>query len=474
MKKPDAWVYWPVISLMLLASPPARTSPLTLSAYMEQVNANHKGIHSARAFARGSELRSETPDLLFAPYLFGEAGAMADKRETANPSFQGTRTDAVQWQVGLKQRTPLGLSATVGWAQSHTMIHEAPLIAPTDFWVSSPFVEFSFPLWRNLLGAEWRAQRSGLAAADLAGKHAENFRAASLEAEAETAYWRLSLARESMGLQTEILTRAQRLVDWAERRAKLQLGDESDLLQALSVREVRRMDLKSMESDLLSAARGFNAARGLDSERVREVLSPVSAQTLLTMALPERKGPRLDTLAAAQQLAASHAKARTQREELKPSLDFFGSYSWNGRDGSRSSAWNEAQKSRNSYSAVGLRFTSPLFFGTLADGRRGAREQAASAELAWERKKFEEARDWSDLVTRVEQARFRLEHALRIERAQEKKYDNEQRRLLRGRTTTYQTLVFEQDYTQSQLLRLKTEGELLQLISQMKLFRGEE
>mgnify|MGYP001046760359 CR=1 FL=1 len=45
-------------------------------------------------------------------------------------------------------------------------------------------------------------------------------------------------------------------------------------------------------------------------------------------------------------------------------------------------------------------------------------------------------------------------------------------RLLRGRTTTFQALNFEQDYASAQLLRLRTQAEVLQLTAQLNAFRS--
>ncbi len=464
-----------IFLIALLAPTLAHASPLPLSQYLDQVNHNHQGVQSSRALARGAKLRSEVPSLMFGPQAFAELGTVTDKRETINPSFQGTRTDAGQWQVGIRQQTPFGLAGSLGYLQNHTKIHQATLVNPADFYTASPFVEFRLPLWRNAFGSENRAQRDAAQAAELVSHFAENYKSQAIVAEAQMAYWRLALARESVALQEEVLSRSQKLVEWAERRTNLQLGDESDLLQARSVREIRRMDLKTLEADLLVASRAFNASRGVDSDRVGESLDPIEPQSLQKLQIPSRTpGTRGDTLAFGQQHLAAIAKVEAQLEELKPNLEVFGNYSWNGRDAKRSIAADEAQKSKNSYSAVGVRFSTPLSFGTLSDARGGSREQAVAAELAWERKKFEEERDWNDLLTRFAQARSRLTHALQIEEAQRKKYDHEQKRLVRGRTTTYQTLVFEQDYTQSQLLRVRTEAEILQLWAQLQLFRGDE
>jgi hypothetical protein len=52
---------------------------------------------------------------------------------------------------------------------------------------------------------------------------------------------------------------------------------------------------------------------------------------------------------------------------------------------------------------------------------------------------------------------------------QKQKSQNEQKRLSLGKTTTYQTLLFEQDYNQASAGRIQTEAEILELIARLKL-----
>jgi hypothetical protein len=57
-----------------------------------------------------------------------------------------------------------------------------------------------------------------------------------------------------------------------------------------------------------------------------------------------------------------------------------------------------------------------------------------------------------------------------MEQVQADKLSYERKRLREGRTTTYQVLMFEQDHSQSQLLRLRTALEVVSLNAQMKLY----
>lgn len=54
------------------------------------------------------------------------------------------------------------------------------------------------------------------------------------------------------------------------------------------------------------------------------------------------------------------------------------------------------------------------------------------------------------------------------------KLDNERIRLRQGRATTYQVLLFEQDFSQAQAGRVLAATELIALKAQLNLYHGEK
>ena len=112
----------------------------------------------------------------------------------------------------------------------------------------------------------------------------------------------------------------------------------------------------------------------------------------------------------------------------------------------------------------------PLDLGALSDARRGwAREEAAS-ELRLKRLVYEQEQGWKDLSRKFEEAKKKLVLTVQIETAQLSKVRRERERLNQGRSTTYLTLLFEQDFAQSQLARIHAEADVLAVIAQMELF----
>jgi outer membrane protein TolC len=115
-------------------------------------------------------------------------------------------------------------------------------------------------------------------------------------------------------------------------------------------------------------------------------------------------------------------------------------------------------------------FSVPLNFGATSRTRDGYGMEHIAAELNYDRKVFEQDQTWKDLMRSLGEAKQRLDLSQKLEMIQKNKLLNEQSRLKQGRSTTYQVLLFEQDYLQAELLRIQNQFAILKIISQMKLF----
>ena len=64
-----------------------------------------------------------------------------------------------------------------------------------------------------------------------------------------------------------------------------------------------------------------------------------------------------------------------------------------------------------------------------------------------------------------------LKLAQSIEAVQKAKLENERYRLKQGRTSTYQVLLFEQDYSNSQLATIQIADKMLEAVADQKLYQ---
>lgn len=451
----------------------AQAAKLSIDDYLAQVTEQNPAMQSSAKSASAAELRSNGADIATTPFLFATHTRLDDQKETMTPTFQGTRTQSADYSIGV------GFNSTVGLAGKYTFninkleLQNATLVTQPNIYTSYNQIELSQSLWKNGFGSEIRAQKAAIENGLLAQSAAQKFLHISQQVEAENAYWRLAFARKSIELEKGVLERSQKLMDWAQKRVKNQLGDKSDTLQAVANYQLRKLDLNNLIEEEKNAARAFNNLRGIDSEKVEESLPIPEAADVLKIPSLEKKGMRLDVVASELQVKASTASTQLDYEKTKPQLDLFGSVAWNGRDAKRPEAVKESYHNNHDTVVFGVKFSTPIDVPSMWKIRKGVIMQQEADALLVQKKHMDETQEWQELNSRLADAKSRLRLLQDLEKVQQEKSENERQRLLRGRSTTYQALIFEQDYSQSMLLRLRTQAETLQLLSRLKLFRGE-
>lgn len=461
-----------VLTLLLSATltlPAAAAEKLSVQDYLGQVTGQSPAARAQKLHAEGGELRADGADVLTFPYLFGSANNYVDKAETAFPTQQGTETRSTVYSIGVGMNTSVGLNGKYTWNNADVLTIGSAFATPGRY-TSYNRLDLTLNLVRNGFGSEIRARKELIRAGNTAQGFAGGFAYTAKLAEAENAYWRLALARQAVEVQKDVLARAGRLLDWARRRVNLQLGDRSDLLQAQAQHDLYTISLSTAVEEEKNAARAFNLLRDREGDSVPEAVGFPSVEETLRMPAPRRSGERLDVRAAEMRARAAQAQAQLDKEALKPNVDLTAAYAWNGRDPERSEAVSEAFGSKHPTRAVGVVFSVPLNVPTWSRALRGADMEIEAAQLELDQARRNELKDWDELQSRFKQARARLSLVKTLEGVQKEKFENERGRLQRGRTTTFQALTFEQDYAQSQLTRLRTQAEVLQLLAQMRTY----
>ncbi len=446
----------------------------TFEDYLKEVQRKNSGLQAASKSIKGTTLRMNEAHLYDRPSFFFNSQYLDDQRPTAVPAFQGTETVLATYQAGVTQQFIFGTKATLSYNIAHTAINGAsPALVPqTSFYDMSPKLEVSMSLWKNWWGREIRAGEDLTQGQAELVQNSEKFRYKQLLMMAELNYWRLALAQQTVKVQAESLDRSTKIRDWNYARFHKGLADESDYLQSSSALTARELDYQTALMEERSAARAFNTLREIDAEVVHEELSGPDNRDLRSLAIPVRAGNREDVEAALAQKKIAQAQAALGEEKNKPTLEVYGSYSLNGRDNTSDPAMNQSLSKDHPAGILGVRFNTPLDLGNTIDNKNGYAQEKIAARLNYERKLYEQEREWKDLVNRFKDYQDRLLLVQKMEDAQKEKFLKEKIRLNRGRSTTFQMLQFEQDYANAQLLKLKNEADLIGTYAQLKLFSG--
>lgn len=447
---------------------------IALKEYLEQVKAKHEGFLASKKIAEGAELEAQGSHLAYSWGAFANYQYLNDSKPTANPAFLGTNTRADGYSLGVSKLTDFGLQAKISYQINWTKLSgvNPAFISTPSAYDAKPLLEVTQSLWRNGFGKETRSEIEASESVSLSKSYGERFKMKAVLLVAESAYWRLAFAREAVLVQRENLERALKLKNYSSGKVKVALADKADLLQASAAVELRQLELALSVDEEKSASRNFNSLIGTEGDRVDLSLTDFSAETVKNIRPPVRT-TRDDIKAAEQMVRAAVANYESYLQKTNPTFDLFASAALNGRNASFGTAVSGSLKTDSPTEAVGFRFSTPLDFGLIAESRQGMLKQKDGAILSLSRKQFETDREWEDLNDQLATAKSRLQLSESIEQIQKEKLNYERERHKRGRSTTYQILQFEQDYSASSFARLRTEAEILKIIAQMKMFGGE-
>lgn len=185
----------------------------------------------------------------------------------------------------------------------------------------------------------------------------------------------------------------------------------------------------------MSASRAFNSLRSLAATEVKESLELITPEKIKALAKVSRATtPREDISSAMAMLEATEANAELGYQRARPTLEVFGSYAYNGRDGELSNANKDAFDSHHPTWLAGLRFSTSFDFGNAYDVREGYLREQQAAELNLHRLMFDEQQDWLELQQRYDDILVRFAMIQSVEEIQKQKMDTERDHFNRGVT----------------------------------------
>lgn len=460
----------------IVAGPVAHA--LTLNEYLSQVEEKSLAFRQGRAQADGARLVSREADLITSPYFFAEARQSFDSTVPAPPQSPSYEEKNVSlYTAGLKQTFNFGLEAKLAYSITKTKF-DNPDFAPgvdSEYWNATPNIELRMPLWGNGFGRTVQAQAEVTRNQNLADQYGSLANSQNLLINAEVAYWQLSTAKERVAIQEQALGAGQNIYNYVNKQKQKNLGENADVLQANALIESYKLQLQQAQNDVERAQRAFNTYLNQDSTIPAPALETVDYNNLQNVVLPDsRPGDRLDVKAARAQTALAKASSELILERNKPTLDVVGGYALQGRGLEASRAFRNGNKNDYDSGYVGVMFNMPLNFSAVSDATAGARRLRDSAEINEQNLTYTQDQDWIDLKQRLSESKATLKIARSMEAAQKSKLENERTRLRQGRTTTYQVLLFEQDYTSSQASRILAATQIIAIESQLKLYQGEK
>ena len=456
---------------------------LNIEGYLSQVKAGSLLYKSALMAADSAKKQMDEQKLLTAPWAFSSFQHGKDTSASVDAIAQIDTKIFDELSFGLEQCTDIGLSARVYYdIQFYSLegIHplvinlggpsvSLNLITTPRYYSNKLAAEVKLDLLRNFLGNEVRSQKTALFSKNEAVYFEKMYQSKQVLMQAEMAYWELALARESVKIHEQLLNRANQLDSWMQNKIYLNLQDQTDINQSKSEVQYRKLELKGALDAEKSAARSFNYLRGRDQDKVEDVLDLPEEKDLVSEAKNTDPEKRLDYLSLKRNLEAAKAGAAAKKEVLSSELSIGASASLNAADSDLPTAWSNSFKGDKYVYGVGVNLRVPLDFP--ADALSKAYDgEWKSLEIYSEAKRLEIKTEWSELNRKLLDVKERLALAVELERLQKNKANAERERLTKGNSVTAQVLMFEQDWSKSQLGVLEIKKGILGIIGRIKLF----
>ncbi len=474
---PFGFLFAIVAFFLAITSFAQEKSILTFNEYLDQVKGKNLSYLAADQNAEAYELMKEKAKVVTAINFFAST---QDAFTEQNQALQFVRYSKVynrNSQIGISQDSAFGLNTKLYYSLNHatyknlnTSTSLDPSLARSNY-QGIPTLEASLSLWQNRSGKMTRALRDSIQFENESQKMSAKAISITSLVSSEQSYWELVSAQKITKIQQGASNAAAQILSYVTRRAAMNLGERGDVLQAKALVESKRLLLLQAQNYEKIAARNFNKQRFLDSNEVQESLVNIDFAALQNFLVPQiRAGNRFEIKAEEAMMKSVVASAQVEEEKNKPSLNLYGSYFENNVEKSTSSAISNSFDKQGRSAMIGIKLAMPINFGMSYRIRDGAAKSASAAKMNYRQKVFEQENDWNNLIQNLQSYKENLKLALAIEAVQKDKLENERRLLRQGRTSTYQILLFEQDYSNSQLTTVQIANQFLSLIAEQKLY----
>lgn len=463
-----------ILVILLMGSNALAEPPLTMDKYLEQVRTSYQGYKGSKDNRAAAEDKSAQADLITAFKIEGSYQNTKDEKLSSSPALTYDRMDLETYSLGVAKTTSFGLDAKLSYD-----IDQVKYISPSStipggnpLSSSTPTLTLTQSLFQNGFGSKTRAQVDASRAQAIAERENSEANLDSIIQKASVAYWNLVFYREVLSIQKAALEQSEAIYKYNSKRSGMNLTDKADALQSKANFESKKLDLQSAIDNEEIYLRQFNLYRNAPPMENPGVLGPFDWSMISKFKIPESRKDRADVRAAKAQAEADAANYKVVAESYKPVLNVYGSYSLNGRASSYNDAISDSYSANRPTTTVGLTFSMPLDIGSLNKAKSAAKAQVGVSETNYQQKVLDQEASWIDLRARISAVQKRVELSESIVSAQFEKLKYERARLKEGRTSTYQVLLFEQDYINARLAQVQNGSELITLLSQIKLYDG--
>jgi outer membrane protein len=440
------------------AQAPGAQAPLTLGECVRRAIANGFDLELQQhdlAIAREDVPIAES---LFHPVFSADGAKSADRTSQDSDLLPGRRSNGVASRMGVDQRLWSGTVVSLGSSldrfssnQTITTIDGNTLTTLPNrlTYTSGLTLGVTQPLLRGFGGVNTIPIRQAEIGLQIAEQTYED-RALDVIQQTETAYYRLTGARDQLAVLRTSLQLAERLLDEAQARHNAGMGTKLDLLEAQVGIANARLNVLQAENTVRSSEDQLHRMIG------RFELDAPLGQTVVDESMPDTLPTVDDSYAVAIQHQPALRNARSTMEltrlaltlakdDLKPVVDLGVELGLTGDDRHNNNAWSNAFQPEHSAWQAGLNITYPLGrAGEKARARQAARALSRD-ELAVQRLEQDTLVAVRDSVRNVSTSRESIRIAALAANYAQEQYEAERERYRAGLSTSRRVLEAQED-----------------------------
>jgi len=296
----------------MLVSLPSFGQVTDMETYLEQVRTANFAYKGSSLNREGAKNLSAQAELITSFRIDGSYQQKKDQKLSQNPALTYDEIESESLSVGVARKTSFGLDARLSFdASDQEFINpSAEIPGGSKVNTSTPTFTFTQSLWQNGFGSLTKAQiEASLQQSELDRQNAETNLDLLIQ-KAIAAYWNLVLQKEVVEIQKAALNQSELIYEYNAKRARMNLVDRADSLQAKATVEAKKLELQTAMDAERIRIREFNLYRNSSPLEDPGKIAPVDWEIIPKINLPKTRGDRADVKAARAQSRVSAASSR--------------------------------------------------------------------------------------------------------------------------------------------------------------------
>lgn len=445
---------------------------LTLEKFLNEVKDKNGNFKNYQEQMNSDKQKTQEKKLLTSPTFFASTDYSKNYKKSTISDVDYNHKSDLDYNIGISQNTDFGLNGKIYYDLSKTAYTNSdPTIENKA--LGSIKIELEQNLLKNSFGENIKANKLVIENQNMINYYNNRYGSKQLIQNAENTYWALIITKKVTEVKMESVKQMQEMHNYTVKKVKMNLMDKSNEFQSKAALELSKLDLQTSEDNEKDIVRLFNSLRGIDSDTLEEKLENIPWEVLENYKILEEYKTTAQLKALEKQVNTIKANSIIDRNKYRPSLDLVASYSSNSEEDQMHKSLNNIDDTSTPTGSVGIKFSAPLNFSAVKDFKSSSYKDENAIKLKYKQQVLSDRVAWNQLLDKMKYAQSRLKLARKIESIQEEKLKNEIKRWKNGISTTYQVVQFENELTQSKLSSLSIANNIVNIMSNLKLFEIE-